>query len=151
MKRKKQLIPLSREHHQSLILAKKCVEISHTKNMALISAQCHLIVQKFDETWENHFIIEEKTLFKLASQYSHSLQLLCEELVKQHHFLRKVKQQMRRGIYHNLETFGTILKIHTRTEERELFVQVEQLFNDDDLNKVFRVSSEKSSKAPKEN
>ena len=146
MRRKEQLAPLSREHHQSLVLAKKCVDISRSNDMALISAQCKLIVQKFDEIWERHFTIEEQTLFNLASSYSNQLQLLCDDLIKQHQLLREIKRQMQQGNYSGLETFGLILKAHTRTEERELFPKVEQLFNYADLNEVLRTSSEKNSK-----
>ncbi len=143
MKRKEQLASLSREHHQSLVLAKKCVDISRSNDVALISAQCKLIVRKFDEIWERHFTIEEQTLFKLASTYNNQLQLLCDDLIKQHQLLREIKQQMQQGNNSDLETFGKILKTHTRTEERELFPKVEQLFNIADLNEVFRASNEK--------
>ena len=146
MKRKEQLAPLSREHHQSLVLAKKCIAISQCNDMALISAQCKLIVQKFDEIWESHFTIEEQILFNLASSYSNQLQRLCDDLAEQHQFLREMRQQMQQGNYNSLETFGIILKAHTRTEERELFPQIERLFNQNDLNEVFRVSSEKIGK-----
>ena len=143
MKRKEQLIPLSQEHHQSLALAKKCIDISRSNDMTLISDQCKLIVKKFDEIWENHFSIEEQTLFILASSYSDQMRCLCDDLVSQHQLLREMKQQMQQGDYSNLEKFGMILKTHTRTEERELFPQVEQLFNQDDLNEVFHSSREK--------
>jgi len=143
MKRKAQLIPLSQEHHQSLALAKKCIDISRSNDMTLIADQCKLIVKKFDEIWENHFSIEEQTLFILASSYSDQMRCLCDDLVSQHQLLREMKQQMQQGDYSNLEKFGMILKTHTRTEERELFPQVEQLFNQDDLNEVFRSSREK--------
>lgn len=146
MKRKEQLAPLSREHHQSLVLAKKCIDIGRSNDLALISAQCKWIVQKFDEVWESHFTVEEQTLFKLASSYSDQLQRLCDELIKQHQLLREMKQQMQQGNYNNLETFGTILKAHTRTEERELFPLIERFFNQDNLNEVFRASSEKNNK-----
>jgi hemerythrin-like domain-containing protein len=143
MKRKEQLIPLSQEHHQSLALAKKCIDISRSNDMTLISDQCKLIVNNFDEIWENHFSIEEQTLFNLASSYNDQMRCLCDDLVSQHQLLREMKQQMQQGDYSNLEKFGIILKTHTRTEERELFPQVERLFNQDDLNEVFRSSREK--------
>ena len=142
MKRKEQLAPLSREHHQSLVLAKKCIDISRSNDMALITAQCKQIVQKFDEIWESHFAVEEQTLFKLAASYNEQLQRLCDDLAKQHQLLREMKQQMQQGNYNSLETFGIILKTHTRAEERELFPQVERFFNQDDLNEVLRVSNE---------
>jgi len=53
---------------------------------------------------------------------------------------------MQRGEYSNLGKFGIILKTHTRTEERELFPQVERFFSQDDLNEVFRSSGEKKVK-----
>lgn len=145
MKRSEQLTPLSREHHQSLVLAKKCIDISRSNDKALISTQCKLIVQKFDEIWERHFTIEEQTLFPLASSYSNQLQFLCDDLIEQHRLLREIKQQMQQGNYSSLQTFGRILKTHTRTEERELFPKVEQLFNNADLNEVLRASSERNS------
>jgi hemerythrin-like domain-containing protein len=138
MKRKKQLAPLSREHHQSLVLAKKCIDISRSNDMALISAQCKQIVQNFDEIWESHFTIEEQVLFKLASSYSDQLQRLCDDLVSQHQLLREIKQQMQQDNYSSLEKFGMILKTHTRTEERELFPQVERFFNQDELSELYR-------------
>lgn len=146
MKRKEQLAPLSREHHQSLLLAKKCIDTSRSNDMALIAAQCKQIVQKFDEIWESHFAVEEQTLFKLAASYSKQMQRLCDDLTKQHQLLREMKQQMQQGNYNCLETFGIILKTHTRTEERELFPQVERFFNPHDLNAVLHASNEKNNK-----
>jgi hemerythrin-like domain-containing protein len=66
------------------------------------------------------------------------LQYLCDDLVSQHQLLREIKQQMQQGNYSSLEKFGMILKTHTRTEERELFPQVERFFNQDELNEVYR-------------
>lgn len=145
MKRSEQLAPLSREHHQSLVLAKKCIDISHSNDKALITAQCQLIVRTFDVIWESHFTIEEHTLFPLASSYNNQLKFLCDDLIKQHRSLRDIKQQMQQGNYSNLQSFGSILKTHTRTEERELFPKVEQLFSNADLNAVLRASSERNS------
>jgi hemerythrin-like domain-containing protein len=150
MKRKEQLAPLSREHHQSLVLAKKCIDISRSNDMALITAQCKQIVQNFDEIWESHFMVEEQTLFTLAASYSKQLQCLCDDLAKQHQLLREMKQQMQQGNYNSLETFGIIPKTHTRTEERELFPQIERFFNQDDLNEVLRASKENNDKRTQE-
>ena len=141
MKRKEQLIRLSKDHHQSLVLAKKCINTHASNDADLIALLCQSIVESFDAVWEKHFAIEEEGVFKQAAAYSDQLNALCQQLIDEHQQLRSLKENMARGDYSCLGEFGEILKRHTRVEERELFPLVEHAFSETELELV-RVLSE---------
>ncbi len=57
MKRIEQLQPLSKEHHQSLVLAQKAIKVNKSGDMNSISILCREIVNDYPAAWKVHFQI----------------------------------------------------------------------------------------------
>ena len=59
MKRITQLQPLSREHHQSLVLSQKAINTAQQGDEKQIAEFCQHIVESYPDDWKIHFKIEE--------------------------------------------------------------------------------------------
>jgi iron-sulfur cluster repair protein YtfE (RIC family) len=124
MKRIEALIPYSSEHHQSLCLAKQCINTAKTNDAAAIQALCTKIVNTFEAELDEHFKREEHHIFPAVKQHQPELAELCLRLEAEHQQFRDLYESVKTGNYSVLEAFGTLLKEHTRTEERELFDKI---------------------------
>ena len=151
MKRIEQLQPLSREHHQSLLLAQKAIQVSNSGDMDLISELCQKIVNEYPDVWMVHFQIEEDSIFQLFDVHSNDtgsklrqneeqVTNLCEQLKQEHLTMNAYYEQMKSGDYTVLEQFGELLKLHTRTEERQLFPLLDELLTAEELDEVYQTS-----------
>ncbi|HID45027.1 MAG TPA: hemerythrin domain-containing protein [Chromatiaceae bacterium] len=133
MKRQQELISLSREHHQSLRLAKQCLDTAATGDEAKCIALCEHIASIFDQEWDRHFLNEEKSIFNITATLSGKIHELGKQLVDEHNKMRAMAAQMHPGDCGKLADFGALLKDHTRLEERELFPLVEAQFSAEQL------------------
>ena len=151
MKRIEQLQPLSKEHHQSLLLAQKAIKTSMSGNSESISSLCKAIVDEYPDVWMVHFKIEEESIFlpfinstkEIAAdtqQDDSEIMQLCNKLQQEHLIMNRYYEQMKSGNYSILGEFGQLLKRHTRTEERELFPVLDKFFTQDELDNIFRLS-----------
>ncbi len=133
MKRSPELIPLSKEHHESLVLAKKCQRTAAAGNRDDIEQLCQQITRTFPDKWERHFRREETGIFSLAEAHDGEMAALCRHLKQEHEQLREIYRAMKAGDYSGLNAFGELLQTHTRKEERELFPLIESSFSDEQL------------------
>jgi len=133
MKRSPELIPLSKEHHESLVLAKKCQRTAAGGNHDDIEQLCQQITRTFPDKWEQHFRCEETGIFTLAEIHGGEMATLCQQLKEEHDRLRDIYRTMKGGDCSGLEAFGELLQTHTRKEERELFPLIESSFSDGQL------------------
>ncbi len=151
MKRIEQLQPLSKEHHQSLVLAQKAIKASMSGNMDIISKICSQIVDEYPDVWMIHFKIEEESIFKPiqerakeinigSSQSKKDLLQLCHKLQQEHFSMNQYYEQMKSGNHTILGEFGELLKQHTRTEERQLFPVLNKIFSQDELDIIYQTS-----------
>jgi len=142
MKRVEQLQPLSRDHHQSLLLAQQALKISSADNAQDIAHLCQQIVVDYPHTWKIHFAIEEQSIFAvLINQTVHfEAAQLCRQLEKEHRLMDAYCEQMKAGDYSCLHDFGHLLKQHTRMEERQLFPILETIFNTHELDSIYKLS-----------
>ncbi len=156
MKRIAALQPLSREHHQSLLLAQKAIKTAASNDSQAIAQLCQAIVHDYEDTWQVHFKIEEDSIFTLiaqkqlgdnASQEDNERLMmcknLCEQLQQEHAKMNAYYQQMKTGdksIGVILAAFGHLLKQHTRTEERQLFVLLDEVLSTEELDMVLQIS-----------
>jgi hemerythrin-like domain-containing protein len=141
MKRIEQLQNLSREHHLSLSLAQKAIKTHEANNRESIEALCQAIVQDYPLTWTKHFKVEEETIFALFLATSATeVSQLCQLLEKEHRQMDAYYEQMQDGDYSVLGDFGTLLKKHTRMEERQLFPLLEEVMTAEQLQRVVSAS-----------
>lgn len=151
MKRINQLHPLSKEHHQSLVLAQKAIKASRSKNTDTISILCQKIINEYPDVWKVHFQIEEESIFQIlleryngtntdSQQDEKEVVQLCKKLQQEHLTMNHYYEQMKAGNYTLLGKFGELLKQHTRTEERQLFPVLDNFLTQDELDKIYQTS-----------
>lgn len=133
MKRVEQLQFLSKEHHQSLVLASKCKKIVANETVEFVKAFCLQLKNDFDTQWVTHFKTEESRIFSVAVGKGGEIAELSQRLIKEHRLLEELLEKIVDGEYQQLTVFGQLLHDHTRLEERVLFPLVEELFSQQEL------------------
>ncbi len=120
MKIPKELISLTREHHQSLCMANKAINTSKSNDAKSIAALCEELCNSFETQLLAHFTFEEDVLLPLLYEhYPHE----CERIKKEHKKLIILANNLNAD---TLLEFGELLKTHTRFEDRELFTYMSQ-------------------------
>jgi hemerythrin-like domain-containing protein len=128
IKRNQNLVPLSKDHHEGLLVVWKIrqgcrLEIAE-KRIA------NFILYAFDNHLEPHFTEEEEWVFiKLPDDDE-----LLIKAIEQHTDLRKMVAELRSDTEPTtaqFEGFGNLLEEHIRFEERELFGHLEAEVTDD--------------------
>ncbi len=140
MKRIDQLLPLSKEHHQSLVLAKKCKDIIARESEEVIKIFALQLEVDFDMQWAKHFKIEEQTIFSLAAGKSKEMSEMCVQLSNEHQIMEKMVRRIAAGDHQLLAEFGQLLHDHTRLEERQLFPLIEKQFTGEELDNILEQS-----------
>jgi len=133
MLRNKNLVPLSRQHHQALAL---CVRIDRAIRAADVDLEAwqEEIQQQFESEIGVHSTAEEAVLFPAAARFP-AMQPLIEELLAEHAILREhfARAAARAFNLQSLAIFGENLAHHIRKEDRQLFEQVQTVMNSAEL------------------
>ncbi len=132
------------EHHLSLVLANKAIKTAESEDKVAIEKLCDEIASEFDQRWEAHFIKEELSIFSIfEDKYRIQLMIeasdnaeLTERLREQHNQMRTMSAAMCEGRTDQLAEFGSLLRDHTRLEERVLFPLISELFTMEELDQV---------------
>ena len=129
MKRHDTLIPLSREHHAALLLARVI-----QKNAPAYKgfpeepkAKAIYAVQFFKTNLEEHFSKEE-TLLHQVIKYNAEIKKLAEEIISEHLQLSAMFNTLQdaKELPDALDKLGTLLEEHIRKEERILFPLIQE-------------------------
>ncbi len=134
MKRHPSLVPLSRQHHDGLVLAQRLILGRSTAARAPWPTdrrqQVHQLIQFFEATLEPHFAAEESHVFPAAVEYVDDGAGLVRPLVREHDDMRAQVRELRRDAETRLDErlagFGECLRRHIRAEERVLFECVQR-------------------------
>ena len=128
MKRHAAFIPLSREHHEALLLAtrlmqgRKALERLWSHDLMW---QAKYVVDFFDGHLAEHFRVEEELLFPEVTPYLAKEDDVVTLLLEEHAEMREMTELLRQPTEKKLECtlarFGEILERHIRREERLLF------------------------------
>jgi len=137
MKRAEQLQKLSREHHDSLIMARTLIRVVETGSETDLQEAIATVTKFFDDEIEEHFQHEERTIFApIFKDYKEHMEL-SKTLLKEHGFMRLMIPKLAlEGTRENLAEFALVLKNHTHTEERDLFPIIEKRFTDEQLDAI---------------
>jgi hemerythrin-like domain-containing protein len=130
MKRHPALIPISREHHQMLLLARLLQnDAPPYKGLPTVKEEkLEYAGNQFELIIENHFQKEDRVFSELKLKLSMELQQMVEELIKEHILLRKKFHNL--GI-ESLDETGKMLEKHIRKEERVFFENIQKELGDD--------------------
>lgn len=129
MKRHIALQPLSREHHDALLLAQLLRnDVPDYPGLPSdIQGKVIYATDFFRETLKKHFEKEE-TVFKQSKGLQHDLDKKIDETIAEHKTLTRLFSEL--DIPHvssdQLHVLGQLLKDHIRKEEREVFPLLEQ-------------------------
>lgn len=129
MKRHPSLIPLSREHHEVLILA-QLIKSGGPQYKGLpetAEGKKEFALSLFEKNIRPHFEKEEAIL-KQVAHYHESIAALCITILNEHRQLETLFTQLRNGGETEalLNETGILLEAHIRKEERELFPAIQQ-------------------------
>ena len=139
MKRHKALAPLSREHHDALILA-QLLKKNTPAYRGLPTApkeKAVFALGMFTTTLQQHFIKEEFMLDKV-NEYHDEIKNLTLEIVQEHKQLTATFMSLESGndLEETLDTLGKALERHIRKEERILFPLIQQYCPNEILNAI---------------
>lgn len=137
MKRAEQLQDLSREHHGSLVMAKRIAEVAETGDDAEIQEAIETVKNYYESELEVHFQHEERTIFApIFKEYREHIGI-ATQLLKEHGAMRMLMPKLHvANAREDLAEFADMLKNHTRMEERELFPLIESTFTNEQLDAV---------------
>mgnify|MGYP002780744285 FL=1 len=126
IKRHVSLVPLSRDHHHTLLLCWK-IKTGITRGIST-----HRIKEYASYFYTGfimpHFTIEERYIFPLAGE-SHPM---VEQALKEHALIRELFRTISDDADH-LTKIAMAIEKHVRFEERELFPEIEKIAGQEKL------------------
>ncbi|MGI8892768.1 MAG: hemerythrin domain-containing protein [Bacteroidia bacterium] len=129
IKRAKELQPLSRDHHQGLLLCwkirtgiKKGVDINRMKNYIDWFYENHLVP---------HFEVEEKYIFPVLGNENENI----KKALAEHRRLKRLFEK-KDDIKRTLNLIEEELESHIRFEERVLFNEIQAAATEDELHNI---------------
>lgn len=145
MKRHPQLQPLSRQHHNGLLmvlLLKKGVA-----KAAYLPVMNQFIIDNWQMELKYHFEMEE-TILLPALKRSGFDSKLTERLLQEHHNIRTIIEKSRENVggIDTIIDFYTQLENHIRFEEKELFPAAERCLTEKKLQQIGKYLTEDLSK-----
>ena len=125
MKRSPVLVPLSREHHEALVLARRACDPGRP------GADPLDVRDQVLRTWtgyvESHFRQEERILLPALTDAGAAEQ--AEEGLRQHQAIRRLVGELETRGTASLPAWGEAMRAHVQWEERHLFPLAERLLD----------------------
>ncbi len=144
MKRHEALAPLSREHHDGLILA-QLLKKNAPPYRGLptdLPGKLGYAREVFCDILDKHFIQEEKVLHAISGKHQ-AIDEMTKEIIAEHNDLRKMFKKL--GMYGRLEedldALGHALEAHIRKEERELFPLIQEHASIADMRFIHQITA----------
>ena len=133
MKRHEALVQLSRDHHFGLLL---CWKLKEGLKREISVERMEKYIQLFyQQNLKPHFGEEEDSIFKVLG-YEHPM---IKEAMSQHQTIHKMIDE---GFStpEEIEKFRALLELHIRTEEREIFPEIERQATDEQLQNLLAMN-----------
>jgi hemerythrin-like domain-containing protein len=143
IKRSNEIAPLSRDHHEGLLLGWKIKKgIANGTTVATIASY----VKWF---WEHHLIKHFKQEETVLIEYVPAENKQVQQMIAEHMLIAdKVSEIEKQPNQQLLLEFATLLESHIRFEERVLFNEIEQILSPEQLKSVGdQLNKEEKSKA----
>lgn len=133
MKRHASLVPLSREHHHGLVMARRLILGRSTNPRAdwprERASQVERLLEFFDSELREHFEVEEAHVFPAAARELSDGGRQTRRLIAEHGAMRAMIREFEADpasrLDERLAAFGELLEAHIHREERELFQQMQ--------------------------
>jgi len=137
MKRNPSIIPLSKDHHEALILA-QLIKKDAPEYKALPKSTKEKVVYTLNFYSDNliqHFFNEEKILYPFVRYRDKEIDELFDEIISEHNQIKILIKKLETSYtpYEVLHDIGILLETHIRKEERVLFQKIQEVFGDEEL------------------
>jgi hemerythrin-like domain-containing protein len=135
MKRHPILIPISREHHQVLLLAQLLKKDAppYRGLPDTLEGKILYAVKQYDALLQTHLLRDTQVLYPFLSKWA-ALQALVIDLESQANRLNtRFENLSSTAQIHELDEMGHDLERYVRTKERELFEKTQQLISENDM------------------
>ncbi|GEO12166.1 hemerythrin domain-containing protein [Segetibacter aerophilus] len=122
IKRSQNLVPLSKDHHEGLLVVWKIRQ--GVRNAVAGKRIADFVLHAFTTHLAPHFREEEELLFSKVD----SADELCVKALEQHAAIKQMVSELpveSEGLINKLEAFANLLEEHIRFEERTLFFHLE--------------------------
>jgi iron-sulfur cluster repair protein YtfE (RIC family) len=132
LKRHVALQPLSREHHEALILAQLLKsDVPDYKGLpTTVEGQVDYTLKKYEWALEPHFRKEEEVLIPKVLGFSKELDELCVTIEEEHRAIREAVGDLQHAGLGEaaalLDALGRLLEAHVRREERTWFALIQE-------------------------
>ena len=132
MKRHEALVQLSRDHHFGLLLCWKLKE--GLKKEISVERMSKYIGLFYLKNLKPHFAEEEETIFKILGEENP----LIKEAISQHRIFEKMIEDGFKS-QAQIEEFRSLLELHIRTEERQIFPEIEKQATEQQLEDLLKL------------
>jgi hemerythrin-like domain-containing protein len=137
VKRSAALVPLSEEHHHELVQARRLLRAAEAHPDERLACARAYVETFFSDTVE-HFRREEEQLFPLYARYAGrtpALERILAEHMQLHGLVRTLRARVAAGdvAAEDVRALGDLLRRHVRSEERELFQEIERVVPEGEL------------------
>jgi len=140
IKRHKSLQPLSHGHHQGLILAQQLKkDAPQYKGMpSTLEGKKEYTMTFYKTELKKHFEDEEKILFPFVKSKNEDVDKLIKEIISEHRKMESLIKVLGETdqLENVLDELGWLLEKHIRKEERVLFVEIEKVLSEEELNMI---------------
>ncbi len=130
MKRMEALAPLSREHHETLILAQllKLGAPDYKGLPTTTEGKAEYAFERYQQKIQSHFENEETMLKKVLLQHE-ELRLIIDDILQEHAKLSQLFTSLpgTEVSEARLDVLGHLLQKHIRKEERVLFPKLQEV------------------------
>lgn len=142
MKRHIYLVPLSREHHGALILARLLQKgaPAYTGLPTDTAGKAAYARSYYDKEIDKHFAAEERSLLIHAKGINAALDKQLDEMKREHQQLRLLFETIHdnKKQEDHLDELGHALENHIRMEERELFPLIQDTCNEEVMKQILQ-------------
>ena len=142
MKRHQSLIPLSREHHAALVLA-RLLQTGAPAYKGMPSdpeGKLAYAFKFYENELTSHFAREEE-IFQLVTGIDGSLDVMLQEIIAEHQEIHDLFSLVKKNIdlVKHLDSIGKLLESHIRKEERVLFPLIEVTCSGEQLDTIINL------------
>lgn len=140
MKRHESLIPLSKQHHNALILAQLIKKDAPRYNglPTTLEGKREYTLNKFRDHLVPHFEAEELILIPFILGSDKEVDEISQKVINQHKQISDLVEEIRKqkDVEINLDRLGNLISEHVRLEERDLFQKIQNVFSENQLEKL---------------
>jgi len=138
MKRMRELLKLSHDHHHGLVLARRVRESLSKSNTALGVVRPQILAE-FEAVLMKHFDLEERFLAPPLRRAG-CLDIV-DRLLRDHDAIRSLVRLGPAMSADDARAFASLLEEHIRFEERELFEEAQRVLSEDERKALMDASS----------